>query len=771
MEREIIEFVTQVQGDKQLEKLGGIVDELMKKAQEAGVNVDEFAESIKKLGKTSKGDLPVYDSFIGKLKNIAGVAAIGMGMKKSVEVFVAFDDVVRRVKATTGATAEDMELLRYQAKQLGDTTSWSAKEAAEAQLEFAKAGFSNNEILAATPGILNTAKAAEMGLAEATEITAGALRMFRLDASKSTTVGDMLTKTASSTTTGVRDLAESLKYSGTGAQQFGLNLQQTLGILGKLGDMSLKGSSAGTALQAVFSTIQNKAKAKKLVLDLGVNLTQDGKYRNLLDIVKDIKAKTATMEKAQAESLISEIFGEQGSQAMNRMLQMEEQQLTDLINNIGNSTGFAEKMAKEVEGGAGGAFRSLKSAVEGLAISIGAYLEPTVITLLHGTTEIVGVSMEFVDWLNSGSYAADAMSFALVALCTGYATYKAYLIGVTLWEKAQAIATGAKNLAMGAGNAIMLLVSAGHMAYMAILGLLTGQISITTAVTWGLNAAMTLLSGPVGLIVAAIAGAAAGFYFLYQRSKRFRDTIDPLIDKLKTLWEWVKKFKLVNNAIEATKAGIGKIKEFFNFGSQVKTKQEFETEIDKRIKEVQAGAGAVPEFNQGAGVNTDYLLFSDDKKTKKGRAKGSDTYKHNGYYLKGTKVINAATGNNYNSYSNKTSNNYNSSSINKEIYNSISNGVNNKKTLNNYNNSLTEIANKNEENKNYSSNNIYSNSITENNNVKTIDEKILEILISIKNTLKSTNKSSKIEFNISKNDKEDIINEVVKDLVIALDNI
>lgn len=771
MDREFIEFVTQVQGDKQLEKLGGIVDELMKKAQEAGVNVDDFAESIKKLGKTSKGDLPVYDSFIGKLKSIAGIAAVGMGIKKSVDLFASFDDVVRRVKATTGATAEDMELLRYQAKQLGDTTSWSAKEAAEAQLEFAKAGFSNNEILAATPGILNTARAAEMGLAEATEITAGALRMFGLDASKSTTVGDMLTKTASSTTTGVRDLAESLKYSGTGAQQFGLNLQQTLGILGKLGDMSLKGSSAGTALQAVFSTIQNKAKAKKLSVDLGVQLTEDGSYRNLLDIVKDIKAKTASMSKAEAGSVINEIFGEQGSQAMNRLLAMEEQQLTELINNIGNSTGFAEGMANESDAGVGGAFRGLSSAAEGLGISIGTYLEPAVVSLIQVATGAISVATGFIDWLNSGSYAADAMSFALVALCAGYATYKAYLIGVTLWEKAQAIATGAKNLAMGAGNAIMLLVSAGHMAYMAILGLLTGQISITTAVTWGLNAAMMVLTGPVGLIIAAIAGAAAGFYFLYQRSKRFRDTIDPLIDKLKTLWEWVKKFKLVNNAIEATKAGIGKIKEMFNFGSQVKTKQEFETEIDKRTKKVQAGAGAVPEFNQGAGVNTDYLLFSDDKKTKKGRAKGSDTYKHNGYYLKGTKVINAATGNNYNSYSNKTSNNYNSSSINKEIYNSISNGINNKKTLNNYNNSLTEIANKNEENKNYSSNNIYSNSITENNNVKTIDEKILEILVSIKNSLKSTNESSKIEFNINKNSKEDIINEVVKDLVIALDNI
>lgn len=718
MEREFIEFVTQVQGDKQLEKLGSIVDELMKKAQEAGVNVDEFADSIKKLGKTSREDLSTYDSFIGKLKSIAGIAAVGMGMKKSIDLFTSFDDVIRKVKATAGATAEDMELLRYQAKQLGDTTSWSAKEAAEAQFEFAKAGFSNNEILAATPGILNTATAAEMGLAEATEITAGALRMFGLDASKSTTVGDMLTKTASSTTTGVRELAESLKYSGTGAQQFGLNLQQTLGILGKLGDMSLKGSSAGTALQAVFSSIQNKAKAKKLVLDLGVNLTQDGKYRNLLDIVKDIKAKTATMEKAQAESLISEIFGEQGSQAMNRMLQMEEQQLTDLINNIGNSAGFAENMANELNAGLGGAFRGLSSAAEGLGISIGTYLEPAVVSLIQVATGAISIATGFVDWLNSGSYAADAMSFALVALCAGYGAYKAYLIGVTLWEKAQAIATGAKNLAMGAGNAIMLLVSAGHMIYMGVLGLLTGQISITTALTWGLNAAMMVLTGPVGLIIAAIAGAAAGFYFLYQRSKRFRDTIDPLIDKLKTLWEWVKKFKLVNNAIEATKAGIGKIKEFFNFGSQVKTKQEFETEIDKRIKEVQAGAGEVPEFNQGAGVNTDYLLFSDDKKTKKGRSESLDTYKHNGYYLKGT----------------------------------------------------SPLAKNNSDN----NTNIYSDTISQQNDKmpeKSIEERILETLIAIKNNLKSSNEGSKIKFNISKNDKEDIINEVVKDLVIALDNI
>lgn len=406
MAREVdyIEIVARANGQQELRQVGGIIDELMRRAQEAGVGVDDLTEQLRNLNEEA-GHTNNYDNVISKFKQIASIAAIGMGIKKSINIFTAFDDVARRVQGTTGANAETMELLRYQAKELGRTTSWSASEAAEAQFEFAKAGFTTNEILAATGGILDTATASQMGLAEATEITAGALRMFGLDASKSTQVGDMLTKTASSTTTDVRDLAEALKYSGNGARQFGLDLQQTLGILGKLGDRMLKGSEAGTGLQAVFASLLNSKKASMLV-DIGVNLTEDGSYRNILDIIDDIKEKTSNMEEVQRLSLIQEVFGDQGSRVMNNILALEKDEIKNLIKEIENSSGFSQELANTLNAGLGGSFRNLTSATEGLAIAFGEYLEPTAISLINATTQLISAGTGEglnTDYLISGS--------------------------------------------------------------------------------------------------------------------------------------------------------------------------------------------------------------------------------------------------------------------------------------------------------------------------------------------------------------------------------
>ncbi|MCF2626262.1 phage tail tape measure protein [Fusobacterium perfoetens] len=637
-EREYIELVTKVQGKENLEQLGDIFEELIQEARKAGVNVDKFADKLKELANKTKNSLPVYDMFISKMKNIAGITAVGMGMKKSIDLFTSFDDVARRVQATTGATAETMELLRYQAKQLGDTTSWSASEAAEAQFEFAKAGFTSNEILAATSGILDIATASQLGLGEATSITAGALRMFKLDASKSSTVGDMLAKTASATTTDVRGLGESLKYAGVDSRNFGMNLQQTLGILGKLGNEMLADGRAGTNLQSVFSALQNQAKAKILV-NAGVNISQDGKYRNFLDILKDIKKATSSMEEVQAGTLINNVFGEQGSQVIKRLLQVPEEELQSLIKDIENSQGFAKNMANLLNNGVGGAFRNMGSAAEGLGISLGEYLEPSVISLINGVTEIISVGTGFIDWLNSGSYMADTMSFAIIGLIAGYGTYKAYLIGATIWEKIHESTIYKKIAAFKFSSMITAIATGAHQLYSAVLGLLTGQITITTAVTWGLNTAMAVLSGPIGLIIAGIVGAGAGFAFLYQKSDRFRKSIEPLIKWLKELWGWVKKFTFVGDAVNIVKAGFGKVKEFFKAGTQGKTDEDYEKEIEKHKKEVQAGIGTSQETAVGAGVNTDYLFT--------GGASGSGGIKHNGYYLKGSKVINTSQGNIY----------------------------------------------------------------------------------------------------------------------------
>lgn len=256
-----------------------------------------------------------------------------------------------------------------------------------------------------------------------------------------------------------------------------------------------------------------------------------------------------------------------------------------------------------------------------------------------------------------------------------------------------------------------------------ITGLLTGNMILASTATWGLSTALAVLASPVALIVGAVVGLGIGFYTLYQRSERFRNGVNALISPLKELWNWIKKFGAVGAVIDFGKDIYNKAKNFVTAGTQGKTQIETEKEIQDRINQVQNNSNYVNEVSAGTGegLNTDYLISGSGKS-------GNGKIKHNGYYLKGTKNS-GTTGNVYNN---------NSSSSN--------------------------------------SNNVYTSTPVE----KTIEEKMLDALLSIKNLLSSKGEkgnneapsNSQIIININKGDNiNDIVAQVVEDLTIALANI
>lgn len=797
-EVEYIELVTVISGaekikevDKEIDKLGKTSSSSSPKVKETGEKVKktgdearkatpkvkDWGDEAKKAGQKASGSSGGYDNLIGKIKKVAGAAAIGMGLKKATSIFVNFDDEMRKVQAATGATGSSMDLLRFQAQDLGKSTRYSASESASAQFEFSKAGFGVNEILAATPGILNTATAAGIGLAEATEITSGALRMFKLGAGESNRVGDVLAKTATSTSTDVRGLGESLKYAGKDAHDFKMSLEQTSAVLGKLGNEMLKDSSAGTGLQAVFAAFKNGSKAKILV-DAGINLTQDGEYRNFLDIVKDLKKKTSTMTEVESKMLIDKTFGEQGSKVINRLLDQPTEEIEKLIKDLENSAGYATEMAAVMDGGLGGAFKNLTSAVEGASISFIANLEPSIMAIVNAATGAVRTIGDFFDWLNSGSYAADALSFAIIALTGGLIAYKGVLIATALWTQGLAAATAIKQGIMIATNTTLGLLKAGYFIFSGILGIVTGQTTLAAGATMILNGAMALLSLPVTAVAAVIIGAGAGLYFLYQKSERFRKAIDPLIKALKSLWEWVKKFSLVSKAIEGAKELGSKVKNFFTKGSTKKSAKEQQEEIKKLV----AAAGKENENNPteggtGEGKNTDYLLTSG----------GKGSVKHNGYYLKGTNrgnsgavksINNAVTGAKTTGSKNGTTYTKPEATYEDKVLNvlhQIKNAIGKTKVsiINNLNNTPI-IPGKNENNFLYSqnSNNLYKTDVYKDPTVReTFETRILEALKIIGDEIKKLIPGNKIEIIIPPEVQgEELIIKMIEDLKIALIN-
>ena len=647
-----IEIVAHTSGEDDLRKTGGIITELMERAKKAGAQVDDLADELKELGESSQKTKPEMEGLTSTLKTFSGYIAAALGIKEVINVFGNFDDVARRVQGTLGASSEEMKLLRYQAKELGATTSWSATEAASAQLEFAKAGFSVNEIIAATPGILDTATAAEMGLAEATEITASTLRIFKLDATKAGRVGDMLTKTASSSSVGVRDLSESLKYCGLDAKQFGLSLEQTLGILGKLGNSNLKGSTAGTSLRSMFDALLNKDKAK-LLTSIDVQLTANGSYRNIIDIIEDIKEKTKNMAPAQQQSFLSQVFGKEGGSAIKTLFEVPREELQAMIKDIKNSESFATRLAKLLNGGLGGALRNTKSATEGVAIALGEYLKPTIISIFNGITDLLAAGRGFIEWLNSGSYLAQGLTITVTALTAGYVAYKGALMATAMWEKGLAIASGIKNGILITGQVVTMAASVA-------MGILTGQTALAAGATWLLNSGLAILGSPIAIIAGAVAALGVAFYGLWKRSETFKNAMiavaDAIITPFKALFEWLKKFEFIRKALnigkeifqetkEAVSNGIGTIT---TAGSNAKSNVDIQNEINTRTQEVLLGAGKIDVIPTSTGeqVNTDYLITGGDRKKGKRR----------GYYLRSTGGAHSTVSSSSNVYTNNNSN-------------------------------------------------------------------------------------------------------------------
>lgn len=115
----------------------------------------------------------------------------------------------------------------------------------------------------------------------------------------------------------------------------------------------------------------------------------------------------------------------------------------------------------------------------------------------------------------------------------------------------------------------------------AVIGALAGAFLIVAAATWAWNAA--LAANPIGLIVLAIAGLAAGLYYAYQKSSDFRDIVD-------ATWTFIKQTvgPVMDSAKQAVMAGLQFISDLWaQHGAAIMAAV---TQIFEGIKTVISGA-------------------------------------------------------------------------------------------------------------------------------------------------------------------------------------
>jgi len=311
---------------------------------------------------------------------------IGLGAI-SVRTFQGFEAEMSKVKAVSGATAQEFKILEAQAKKLGATTTFTASEVAGLQVEFAKLGFTASEIDKVTESTLYLAQAGGAELGRAAEVAGSTLRAFGLAAEETGRVTDVMAKSFSTSSLDMESFAEAMKTVAPIAKATGVSMEEASGMLGVLANNGIKGSIAGTALKKILSDLHKEGKP----------MTQT--FREL---------SNQNISLAEANDLV-------GDRAKGALLVLTEQMglVDELTSSYQNAEGAAQAMAEEMMDNTAGAFKTLQSATEGALIEIGEAITEN--EVFKGVLEKLTATVGKITKAISGMTAAEQYNKVILA--------------------------------------------------------------------------------------------------------------------------------------------------------------------------------------------------------------------------------------------------------------------------------------------------------------------------------------------------------------------
>ena len=291
-----------------------------------------------------------------------------------------FENQMARVGGIAGATGEEFDELQDLAREMGRTTSFSATESGEALEYMAMAGWSTAEMGEGLEPVLRMAEAAQMDLGVASDIASDMMSAFGMEADEVGTITDVLTKASTSANTDIEMLGETMKYAAPTANSLGLSLEETTAAAGILADAGIKGSQAGTTLNAMMSDLTTlSSDATERLKSMGVQVYDNqGNMRSMTDIMKDMEHATKDMTDEQKANFSNMVFGQRAQRGFNILMEAGADELGEFTGELENSGGAVEQMGDKTRNTLTYQIELLKSSIEGLLLDLADGLVPVI---------------------------------------------------------------------------------------------------------------------------------------------------------------------------------------------------------------------------------------------------------------------------------------------------------------------------------------------------------------------------------------------------------
>lgn len=434
-------------------------------------NVQQFQASMAGAS-TSLRTLQTRTSAVTTGLNQMGIAAMKMGAALTAALAPAvvqgakFEKQMAAVKAVMADTQgessraeQNFAELTETARRLGATTQFTATQVAEAMQFLGLAGFTAKDALAGIEDTLNLAAAGMLDLGRASDLATDTMTAFSIAAEDLDRVVDVFAQTATNSNTSVEQLGESMKLVAPSAASLGQSLEMTSTALGVLANSGLKASVSGAGLAQAFAQLAKKGEdANKVLAKYGITI--DDVNPELVSI-RDIIARFEEVNLSAGDAM--DLFGARAGRMILALKQQGVVVFDALFDKINNAAGAAERMANIRMDTTAGDFLKLKSAIEGLSISIFEAIQESLRDTVAFLVRVVGEVKKWVDENQElvGMIAkVVAVAGVLLTVVGGLAT----VLGIVSAAVAGFVAVGAEALAIAAAISLGILELAGVIA-------------------------------------------------------------------------------------------------------------------------------------------------------------------------------------------------------------------------------------------------------------------------------------------------------------------
>ena len=436
----------------------------------------------------------------GKLKDIGGkVAGVGKDLTTYVTVplaaagaagvksFAEVDKTMALANKTMGNTAEQAGVLNDAMKDAAANSTYGMSDAANATLNFARAGLDAEQSAAALAPAMNLAAGEGGDLDTVSAGLVATINGFHGSFEEAGTYADVFASACNNSALDVNSLSSAMSVAAPIFSSAGYKVNDAALYMGVMANNGIEADKAANSLKTGIARLVSPAKdGAEMMEQLGISITNsDGSMKDSVTVQKELHDAFANLSESEQIAAASAIFGKNQMAPWLALINTAPGDVNELNASLAACGGTTQDMADTMMNGFGGSIEKLKSSIDVLVYSLGQALAPTI-------QSVINFLQGLVDKFNALSPAQQDL-----------------IVKIGLF----AAAIGPVLLIVG-----KLMSAVGTI--MTVVPKLAGVISTVKGAFAALNAVM--LANPIMIVIAAIAGLVAAFIYLWNTNEEFR---------------------------------------------------------------------------------------------------------------------------------------------------------------------------------------------------------------------------------------------------------